>query len=336
VYDKKLLWRANLYIDDEATDWSIANPWNAPLDVNDWNKDSYNSNVQANGGQVITPSSFTWTADNNHANAVAYDYWGQDSPHEYNEKMRQQRRILNNYITSGLGGYQANASGWVLTTAPTVAQPNHSNYLHASIFPHGYPNDATAKKVLNQPVLVNGENVYPYVPSLSNALKALNNGTWPGSGIGSYAAGLDCVGFTQRCASYPNSPYNWVQGTWFLGAYFWGNARGTTGFPTPTNNLAWQVAKTDVLDDAGNIKNLNKVIPGDIIYYGNPSHIAMILSVQYDQNERTSALDRIRVIESTYGVNDDGIAFGNVIKERNLQFYFDRNGVLTIVRLRTN
>jgi hypothetical protein len=340
TYDAKLLWRANLYINertnaaDRAHDWNDLNPWNVPLNINDWNKATHISNVQADGGQVIIPSSFTWIADNNHDNAVAYDYWGQDSPQEYNEKMRHQRLILNNYITSGLGGYQADTNGWSRTTAPTVAQSDHSNYLRASFFPHGYPNDPTAKKVANQPISIGGENLYPYVPSLSNALRILNNKVWPCADVGSYAAGLDCVGFTQRSASYLDSPYTWVQGTWFLGRYFWNDTRGTTGFPTPDNGLSWQVAKTNVLDDTGNIKNLDKIIPGDMLYYGKPSHIAMVLSVQYAQ-DKVSTPEQIFLIESTFDTVN-GVSFGKVINNRTLQFYIDRGNICTVVRLKTN
>jgi hypothetical protein len=32
VYDKKLLWRANLYIDEKDGDWNDLHPWNAPSD----------------------------------------------------------------------------------------------------------------------------------------------------------------------------------------------------------------------------------------------------------------------------------------------------------------
>jgi hypothetical protein len=37
VYDKKLLWRANLYIDEGGGDWNNVHPWNNPVN-NEWYK----------------------------------------------------------------------------------------------------------------------------------------------------------------------------------------------------------------------------------------------------------------------------------------------------------
>ncbi len=33
IYDKKMVWRSNLYIADGAQDWNNDNPWNAPADA---------------------------------------------------------------------------------------------------------------------------------------------------------------------------------------------------------------------------------------------------------------------------------------------------------------
>jgi len=33
-YDKKMLWRANLYLDETDNDWNTLNPWNVPIDAN--------------------------------------------------------------------------------------------------------------------------------------------------------------------------------------------------------------------------------------------------------------------------------------------------------------
>ena len=112
VYDKKLLWRANLYIrEGEGNDWNDIHPWNAPKSgeydekvwygKNEWNK-KYNLATdkektgetlinleKGDGGQVVT---FTgWTplrknpdvkrAENYYADRVAYDF-----PQEKNDK----------------------------------------------------------------------------------------------------------------------------------------------------------------------------------------------------------------------------------------------------------
>ena len=88
VSDAKLLWRANLYIDERDTaegDWNDAHPW---VEGNEWNKEyvfqpgGYDfsdmstpaEDDEKNGGQVIDIHSFTYSYmranDNNITNKV--------------------------------------------------------------------------------------------------------------------------------------------------------------------------------------------------------------------------------------------------------------------------
>jgi hypothetical protein len=51
VYNKKLLWRAQLYIDEGANDWNNLNPWDDPVN-NDWYVSQANG-ADVNGGQIM-------------------------------------------------------------------------------------------------------------------------------------------------------------------------------------------------------------------------------------------------------------------------------------------
>ena len=326
AYDKKMLWRANLYIDEEVDDWNDINPWNAPLNENNWNKTTYSSYQQSNGGQVLTPASFTWINDSIHNNVVAYDYWGQDSPHEFNEKMRQQQNILNYYITNGsqytVNGvqqeYTADPNGWTETIAP---QNNHSSYLYSSNYPYSLPNafEQDAHQIISEPVFINSSNLYPYVPGLSNVYR-MNIGSWPPWNtqylFGSHAAGLDCVGLVQRCASYPNTAYIWTQSgtTRHLSEYMWGDTRGNTVYPTPGRGYSWEIISEQTVNQ--NPQILSLIVPGDIVYYGD-SHIAIVKAITYTANTRNTNTQSITLIESTVRQNN----WGNVFDGANIQFY---------------
>jgi hypothetical protein len=105
VYDKKMLWRANLYINEDMNDWNDLHPWNAPPSGgvtattpkwwtpewgnNEWNREFKSSttflNGQSvglnnlpigNGGQVIQLPGYAAVRklDSPLANTVAYSY----------------------------------------------------------------------------------------------------------------------------------------------------------------------------------------------------------------------------------------------------------------------
>jgi hypothetical protein len=93
VYDHKLLWRANLFLDEGANDWNNLNPWYQPdsgqPDYNDWGI-SQADGADVNGGQ-ITLHSFTRYWDNvTIDNAVAYSWGCCDSPFDFNDDMEDQ------------------------------------------------------------------------------------------------------------------------------------------------------------------------------------------------------------------------------------------------------
>jgi hypothetical protein len=125
VYDKKMLWRANLYIDertsedDRVHDWNDLYPWNAPSGTgiagpawwdaswgyNNWNKPDGNGKVP--GGQVISIKPWTrFTDGSTISGKVAYGWGLMDSPFKFNDAMLSQA----NYIRSGRDDSPGNAA----------------------------------------------------------------------------------------------------------------------------------------------------------------------------------------------------------------------------------
>ncbi len=133
-YDKKALWRANLYISTEKGDWNDMHPWNAPPEVNpsrgqenhwwstdwgfnDWNilcngETDYSSLADCpagDGKQGLEFSGFVpYRRDPKNGNTVSdtvsYDYnYGQvnawDSPFDFEYKLQIQRKSLATHFT---------------------------------------------------------------------------------------------------------------------------------------------------------------------------------------------------------------------------------------------
>ncbi|MGL1893316.1 MAG: hypothetical protein OCD02_16895 [Spirochaetaceae bacterium] len=187
VYDEKLLWRANLYIDDPGRDWNNINPWNSPQTSNDaeiygpildnnvtkrffknnrsstidrvwygpnlWNTPPENYN-KIKGGQIIKIVKYSNIFGGDTPYSVAYSYPdtastknGRDTPFDFNNKLNEQKKLLEDAYNSG---------GIKLSTTPNNTSPwtkitppkeKWSNYL---------TNDATI-----------GDNSYtPYLPGL--------------------------------------------------------------------------------------------------------------------------------------------------------------------------
>jgi len=137
VYDKKMLWRANLYIDEgTGVDWNELHPWNAPASVsardaaenplwgrssagawdgarwgcNEWNKtysfqSTFNiasmdnpSDTKMPGGQTSWLHPFIWPVTGTEkTGAVSYDYNGQDNPFVFDNKMDQQELLIGQF-----------------------------------------------------------------------------------------------------------------------------------------------------------------------------------------------------------------------------------------------
>lgn len=135
VYDKKMIWRANLYVDErvgnsKSRDWNDVHPWNAPCDENDseqpwwwspewgfnnWNRFVFgtdfdcamNALPRGNGMQVVTFAEYTSFRSKGTSssvfNNVSYDYnekdvhaW--DSPFDFLYKLKKQNEVLRSHF----------------------------------------------------------------------------------------------------------------------------------------------------------------------------------------------------------------------------------------------
>jgi hypothetical protein len=379
VYDKMMLWRANLYVEESQEDWNRSHPWNAPPDAaadigpypawgknaegtrwvwgyNEWNRGygvsaRYSENAlptapqEKKGAQTLSLSPFTWIDGNVKDKAVAYSIGCHDSPFEFNHKMDQQKALLSNGFAAHIAPYnkktgnQGNANykfnGWTSTKAPEAGDleggetPAWKNYRHGADgiavsagtgLPSGYP----------------AGTYYPYRPGYSS------QESQPSDLNRARSSGVDCVGLVVRSLSYANSPYLHPNK---LSTWLWGEAAPARSFPAiadgPNGMKAslWKIAKWDEVKKIKEVdgrekeipKNLEMLIPGDVIYY--PGHVMMVASV-----ERSSTGDvrpeGVKIIEATNVTFTWNIHF--VSKKNSLQSYsegtMDRNWMIGRLR----
>ena len=192
LHDKKLLWRANLYIDegDGNADWNNRNPWNAPLSDNDWNKDE-NGNLMTGdsaGKQVIDIKPWTryYQAESAFDNptrivlgSVGYALGASDSPFRFNLDLNNQQNCLNISV----------AGGWTATTAPKGLD-NQSNWTK-------YDTQIRTQGITTY---------YPYTPNYSSKHQWIETGSYDWADA-QKSAGVDCSAFLQRAVSYPSNRY---------------------------------------------------------------------------------------------------------------------------------
>jgi hypothetical protein len=241
-----------------------------------------------------------------------------DSPFDYNKKVLLEKDLI--------AATDANNSNWANTYAPdnrwthyarstangnTAYLPSLGNYYH-------FPNS-------------------PYKEPEANA--NFING-WERE------AGTDCIGFAQRCASYSNNRYTWADLP--AGMAEFNNSAGTNNYTLVLNSYnntrrypyldetSWEISKKALV---GAPKDLSKIIPGDIFYYcdndegtSGGQHIAIVRSIEYDDNTRTTDIMRIHLIESTFDCTDINNRIIHVINHKTVSSY---NGTdWFIVRLR--
>jgi len=336
VTDTKLLWRANLYIDEESNDWNDRHPW---VEGNEWNKafdadtdidpdydnENYLSTLDTpddtkNGKQCVEIAEFTYVpqiADNitsntakNESGAVAYNYGGQDSPFVFNEKMRQQKEILNDSFINGTRGKEENSSGWDETTAP---ETDWNNYLKKS--------DMESSTGIIQ---LDNDYMAPYRPGW--ALEEYKSGNTTNGIVEdrfiAEGAGTDCVGFVQTAADYEGNTYAWPT----LKNYIWTSpdnsdygVRRHIWADREDGKYCWLVTENTNQDEYGNIQGLELVKPGDILTLwtnadSSPSHVAMVHEIEDENNDGQIESTDITVIEATWG---GGSTWAKVVNDEN-------------------
>ena len=108
VYDKKMLWRANLYIDEGKTDWNKKHPWNVPVNGSSggpvwWDGDGSQTAAQrwgnnkwntANGEQIKIVSCTYWDGNKKIEKSVAYGWGCRDDLTKYNNYLKKESDLI--------------------------------------------------------------------------------------------------------------------------------------------------------------------------------------------------------------------------------------------------
>ena len=335
VYDKKMLWRANLYIAEEDSDWNDVNPW---VKGNEWNK-TYDGitlgSSPADGGQVVTFQPYTpvrsrdksnW-AGNFYKDRVAYDYemgnaLALDSPFDFVKKLQIQKENLKSYYTANPGSVLPYPSrgltpdilqNWSTTKAPNNRWQNYTKE------PSG-----------NNQAYLPGKGFYNYVPKHDTLEPGLPN-NYSDAGLGqALSAGVDCVGFAQRAAGYEGSTYQWekyLEDTGANGGLPTSESASRREYPDLENKKSIAIISREGINNDDSNKEYftleigergapsvedfitfqNKFLsikPGDIIRYNN-DHIGIVTAIDTAAiNSAQSIADMmtaVTVIESIYG-----------------------------------
>ena len=353
---KRTLWRANLYVNlNGAADWNSMNSWNAPLTDadaniygegnniqfipstekiwyggNNWNRKP-TDNTQGDGKQVVKPAEFTYVpkiVGGTGKDSVAYAYGCSDTPFEFNSKMDDQKELLGGKYTSNgnLKTAEAtNSTSWSKRTAPETGEDYYNNYI-SNLDDFNIKTPASHSSVPTQ-VQTLGDNPFPYLPGYALQYFFTEKAE-PPNWVNAISAGVDCNGFVSRSASYPENPYTWKDNNgqditnydkWF----------SSPGYPTTGRGDSYLITqKSDGVFDPLTLKyywlNLDKIKPGDIMYYtenGKNKHIAMVQNVT--KTDGVVTLSDIKLIESTWYEKNNLGAYKNakVTNEQSLNNY---------------
>ena len=355
TYDKKLLWRANLYIDDGATDWNNQNPWDAPLSLNEWNRDVSGNRMTGDraGKQVISIQ--PWTKNNTGymlelnertttlsvTNAIAYGWGCADEPFSSFAKLQEQKALLSTrYDAQGglLPNPIGNAIPWNSSMAPNR---NWANYLAETI------------------TLIGGVTYHSYRPGYSTERRygtiGQNNYNANANQYIRETAGLDCSGFVQRAARYTSNPYrlpdlsvtadSWTENNSAIGR------KNTNDMKPEAVDYSWLLwthelrATLEEYPRQGDevISGPVPVVPGDLMLIYDAGrvttvHVALVQSVHH-QPDGSVRFSDIKVIEATSGFNRQY----KVLNMQTLWGYIENNfdfqraefGRIEFARLRT-
>ncbi|QEN04196.1 hypothetical protein EW093_05580 [Thiospirochaeta perfilievii] len=144
-------------------------------------------------------------------------------------------------------------------------------------------------------------------------------------------AGVDCGGLIYMAEAYTNSKYISNQSKEILAdiaaRYVHDVGPGSSGYSHSSNNLYEIMNESEYTPDLGlKPSNRKRLIPGDIMFYSNPSyHVAMVQEIDIIEGSREINVDNIYLIESTHHsgiMNSFGIAGLWGVGNRNtLDFY---------------
>ncbi|BDC92598.1 hypothetical protein [Treponema bryantii] len=307
VYDKKMLWRANLYLNKSekalgGEDWNNAHPWNAPnsapyvsdiwFGINDWNT--------SNGGQCDINSWTRWNDGEEVTNSVAYGWGCWDSVKQFNDELNNQSTAIENYRNEHPESNFA-ALQWVnaQTTAPGTGTGTQrwKNYVFQE-------NAATDKNGQNKISEINAD---VSVPGLSTYWDEKPRESFSSPKHDKYTSGTDCSGLVAISANYSGNKYTlnnidetiaWVS-----------KSEDTTTEANKSLALyseEWFLKPDNELDELGKQKKkiqqeiLAHAVPGDILDKAG-NHVVVINDIKLTDGKVIS-FDDVTVIHSASGV----------------------------------
>jgi hypothetical protein len=320
VYDHKLLWRANLSIDDrlrnngvllspgsqgyKLTDWNDLHPW---IEGNPWNTPPAGYNGVP-GGQVLEICPWTNLSTNQvFYNTIPYGWGGLDTVSSFIEKMNAQKNAITAYYASGQNttilpnpnpNDHRNWSPWPNTFAPPASGSQWFNYF------------ITSDRIVNDtftPYIVGNTTYYPYIPGFTSYRRWISD-TYEASQI-NYSAGIDCSGFVVRSAAYDSNPY-------VLRNYTYNSTSKTSQRLTDQDNFSWNVNTVSITNlrcdgpDWGLYREFNSweidnntdiLTPGDILIYPGV-HVVLVSGINHTAGGRKIVdKTKVSVIEATQG-----------------------------------
>ncbi|MBN2661230.1 MAG: hypothetical protein JXR54_08200 [Tannerellaceae bacterium] len=312
--DKKMLWRANLYIDEEGTDWNNAHPWDS--EDNAWLTIAGTDGATVNGGQIdIKDWTHFWDGTTPVRDAVAYGWGGNDNAGDFNTDMTNLQSTVSACF-SQTGSPHPEWADHGVTTAPGG---NWSNYIfsarrrrngqyevtkdvyapyqfydYGTGFSTGDLQDVTQHTYYSNTSSIN-------VPGLSTFLAYVTDERNPALSVASYprnyeadqvnfTAGLDCSGLAERSADYQGSGYIVTGGN--------ETKNKVSASMIIQDNNSWQLA---VNGRNENKLLLSRLVPGDIVI--NNGHVMIVQNVEYSGMDRDiSNLEQITLIHSVRSI----------------------------------
>lgn len=285
IKDKKLLWRANLYVQEKADDWNDLHPWNAPLSENAWNKNPDGS--KGDGGQVISiPMVTSPILAAVPTTAVTYDYpetpsgegdWQSrsvDTPFDYVTKIGALKAAMGPYFDASGNPLVAMNGNYSKSTAPKDVWRNYWDVaLNKKVAAPGVGLLWGYIKPADGVVFTPQDGLDVRTINMLRGTSPYNDPKW---------TGVDCIGLAKNAAAYGTN-YVWVTkaGAWRT-------------YPAKVDGVVQITGIKIDLDQDVRTAKLKLVVPGDVMWY-DTSHIAIVLS-----NTGTGLPSGIRLIESTH------------------------------------
>ncbi len=201
----------------------------------------------------------------------------------------------------------------------------------------------------DEAVVLSGKKYFPYIPGLSDSISNTNHPSIS-ENMSKRVAGVDCIGFVQRSASWPNNIYSAITETKTdeqpVPSWLESKIPTTQMKNFYSSSYAYNILNRGSMDalngiydsDENNVFAYTKIkyiVPGDILYYPTGSnHIMMVNSIgepsgyEFDDSGAIDynkpyweTVNTIKILESVYHKGNNMFGVG---KKRDLG-YFEPN-----------